>query len=209
MSAEERRRAERAEDARLRFSARYERRAQWDIGRPQPDVVALLELGLVEGRVLDLGCGTGDNGLFFASQGFDVWGVDIVSVAVARARELARTMGLPAARFLVRDGLALEELGMRFDTIIDSGFFHALDDEERGFYLPSVASALRPGGLLHLLCVAEKQQIGSGPRPIERHEFGRVFADGWTLLRVDEATFETNIHRDGLRAWRASLRQAP
>lgn len=202
---DQRRREERAEDARLRFSARYERRAQWDIGRPQPDVVALAELGLVRGAVLDLGCGTGDNGLFFASRGFDVWGVDIVTAAIARARDLARKAGLPPARFLVRDGLALEGLGMRFDTIVDSGFFHALDDEERRFYLHSVEAAIQPGGLLHLLCVAERQTVGSGPRPIGRHEFEQVFAAGWTLLRVDEATFHTTIHRDGLRAWRASL----
>lgn len=201
-----RRRAERAQDALLRFEARYERRAQWDIGRPQPDVAALLDLDLIRGEVLDLGCGTGDNGLFFASAGFDVWGVDIVPGAIYRARELARRLGLPAARFLVKDGLALETLGMRFDTVIDSGFFHALDDEERAFYLPAVASALKPGGLLHLLCVAERQAGGAGPRPIGRDEFEQVFVDGWTILRVDEATFETNLRAGGLRAWRASLR---
>jgi SAM-dependent methyltransferase len=204
--AAHRRRAERAEDAQMRFEARYERRAQWDIGRPQRGVVELLDLGLIKGDVLDLGCGTGDNGLYFASKGFDVWGVDIVPGAIYRCRDLARKMGLPAARFFVGDGLALETLSMRFDTVIDSGFFHALDDEERGFYLPSIEAALRPGGLLHLLSVGERQAGGSGPRPIGRDEFAEVFGAGWTLLRVDEATFETNLHRDGLRAWRASLR---
>jgi len=32
----------------------------WDIGRPQPAFVALAEAGAIRGRVLDVGCGTGE-----------------------------------------------------------------------------------------------------------------------------------------------------
>lgn len=201
-----RRRAERAEDALLRFEARYERCAQWDIGRPQPALVELWDLGLVEGPVLDAGCGTGDNALFFAARGLDVWGVDIVPGAIARARERARALGVPAARFMVGDGLALEALGMRFRTVLDSGFLHALDDEERSFYLPSMESVLEPGGRLHILAFSDRQPGSDGPRRIPREDFARLFGEGWTLLRVDEALFETNLASGAARAWRASLR---
>ncbi len=34
--------------------------APWDIGRPQPAFVRLAEQGLLAGRVLDSGCGTGE-----------------------------------------------------------------------------------------------------------------------------------------------------
>jgi hypothetical protein len=33
--------------------------APWDIGRPQPAFVRLADRGLLSGRVLDAGCGTG------------------------------------------------------------------------------------------------------------------------------------------------------
>ena len=35
----------------------------WDIGRPQPRFVTLGQSGAVQGSVLDVGCGTGENAL--------------------------------------------------------------------------------------------------------------------------------------------------
>src|SRR6202012_5527034 len=40
--------------------------APWDIGRPQPAFVRLAEQGLLAGRVLDSGCGTGEQTLLSA-----------------------------------------------------------------------------------------------------------------------------------------------
>src|SRR5262245_51620122 len=39
--------------------------ASWDVPFPQPAFVTLAARGEVEGPVLDLGCGTGEAGLFF------------------------------------------------------------------------------------------------------------------------------------------------
>ena len=43
--------------------------APWDIGRPQPAFVRLADRGLLTGRLLDAGCGTGENTLLAASRG--------------------------------------------------------------------------------------------------------------------------------------------
>jgi hypothetical protein len=52
-----------------RFEEAYRSRPPWDIDGPQPQFARLLGAGLIQGRVLDVGCGTGENALFFASQG--------------------------------------------------------------------------------------------------------------------------------------------
>src|ERR1700731_3274100 len=92
--------------------------APWDIGRPQPAFVGLAEQGLLSGRVLDAGCGTGEQTLLAAAHGADATGVDVSGCAVRRARDKAAERGL-RARFEVADALHLGDLELTFDTIID------------------------------------------------------------------------------------------
>ena len=61
--------------------------APWDIGLPQPAFVRLAEQGLLSGRVLDSGCGTGEHTLLAAAHGADATGVDVSGRAIQRARE--------------------------------------------------------------------------------------------------------------------------
>jgi 2-polyprenyl-3-methyl-5-hydroxy-6-metoxy-1,4-benzoquinol methylase len=56
--------------------------APWDIGRPQPAFVRLAEQGLLAGRVLDSGCGTGEQTLLAAAHGADATGVDGSGLAI-------------------------------------------------------------------------------------------------------------------------------
>ena len=92
----------------------------WDIGRPQQAFERLAGRGLLSGRLLDAGCGTGEHALLAAAHGADATGVDISPRAIARARAKATDRSLQA-RFEVADVLELERLGMTFDTVIDSG----------------------------------------------------------------------------------------
>src|SRR4051794_16008698 len=69
---------------RVAFEDFYAGTAPWDIGRPQSQLVAIADR--VIGPVLDAGCGTGENALFFAGQGHRVVGIDFVEEAIRRAR---------------------------------------------------------------------------------------------------------------------------
>ena len=62
------------------FFEAYRGMPPWDIGRHQPAFERALREGDVRGPVLDAGCGTGENALYLAAQGFDVAGVDAVLV---------------------------------------------------------------------------------------------------------------------------------
>jgi SAM-dependent methyltransferase len=183
----------------------YERRASWEIERPQPALVALAAQGLIRGTVLDVGCGTGENALHMAALGLPTWGIDIVPGAIAQACARARQRGLPLGRFLVADVLALETLGMRFDTVIDSGLFHALSDAERPFFLRGLDAVLEPGGSYHLLGFSELVPGTIGPRRLREEEIRGVFAHGWQILRLERARFETNLHPGGAAAWLAMV----
>ena len=88
-----------------RFEAAYAGTPPWDIGRPQPAFLALVEAGLVTGRVLDVGCGTGEHTLLAAGMGLEAVGIDSAPTAIDRARRKAVERGLPA-RFVLGDALA-------------------------------------------------------------------------------------------------------
>src|SRR5512140_1135736 len=115
----------------------------WDIGGPQPEIVALVAAGEIVGDVLDVGCGTGENALYLASLGRRVLGVDAAPTAIAKAREKAAARGLPAA-FLVADALDLAKLRRRFETVVDCGLFHTFAPEQRRAYATSLCEVLSP-----------------------------------------------------------------
>src|SRR3984885_2782471 len=118
--------------------------APWEVGRPQPVFAGLAAAGLLTGRLLDAGCGTGEHSLLAAARGAEVTGIDIAPHAIARAREKAAERGL-AVRFELADALDLPALGETFGAVIDSGLFHIFDDPDRARYVASLAAVLEPG----------------------------------------------------------------
>src|ERR1035437_576793 len=58
------------------FDGFYAGTPPWDIGRPQPAFLSLAEAGAIRGRVLDVGCGTGEHTLMAAGMGLEATGID-------------------------------------------------------------------------------------------------------------------------------------
>src|ERR1700757_3887644 len=133
------------------WNSAYEGSPPWDIGRPQPNFVMLADAGKLQGRVLDVGCGTGEHVLLAASHGAEAMGVDVAELAIERARAKAQQRGIRAT-FEGGGALHLDRLRRQFDVITDSGVFHVFDDEERSVYVKSLRSALRPGGMYYMMC---------------------------------------------------------
>src|SRR5689334_13118634 len=99
------------------FERMYASTPPWDIGRAQPALAELAERGEVRGRVLDAGCGTGEQALMAARLGLDVTGIDVAPAAIAMAERKAHDRGL-SVRFRVGSALELGSLGQQFDTVI-------------------------------------------------------------------------------------------
>ena len=163
----------------------------WDIGRPQPAFLRLASSGLLTGRVLDAGCGTGEHALLAARFGAEATGVDVSARAIEQARAKAAARGV-GARFEVADALRLTDLGLTFDTIIDSGLFHVFDDVSRARYVASLASVLCPGGHCYLMCFSDRQPGTAGPRRVTQAELRAAFSKGWTVVSIQPDTFAVN-----------------
>jgi cyclopropane fatty-acyl-phospholipid synthase-like methyltransferase len=175
----------------------------WDIGRPQPAFGRLATTGQLVGRVLDVGCGTGEHALMAASLGYDATGVDMSTRAIELAETKASERGVEA-RFVVADALRLIDLGEQFDTVLDCGLFHVLDDDERGRYVASLAAVVPPGGRYHMLCFSDRQPGDWGPRRVTQDEIQVAFSAGWHIESIESAVIDITWDPAGALAWQVA-----
>jgi cyclopropane fatty-acyl-phospholipid synthase-like methyltransferase len=186
------------------FDAMYAGAPPWDIGRPQRAFLELAEAGSLRGRVMDVGCGTGEHALMAAVRGLDATGIDSAPSAIAIAQAKARERGL-SARFLVWNALELGSLDERFDTVLDSGLFHVFGDDDRARLVGSLAAVTAPGARYHMMCFSDRQPGDWGPRRVSQEEIRSSFARGWRVESIEAATFDVTIDPAGVQAWQATI----
>jgi SAM-dependent methyltransferase len=186
------------------FDASYEGTPPWDIGHPQPAFSALARSGVVTGRVLDIGCGTGEHALMAAALGLPATGIDSSPRAIQLAERKAKERNL-APRFVVGDALELESRDERYDTVLDCGLFHVLDDDDRVSLVRNLEASVVPGGRYFMLCFSDRQPGDWGPRRISQPEIESSFAGGWHIDSIEASTIEITIDPNGARAWLAAI----
>ena len=177
------------------FESMYAGKAPWDIGKPQPAFVEVADR--VTGAVLDAGCGTGENALFFAGRGHPVLGIDFLERPIEEARRKAQERGVNA-EFLRMDALTLTELDRHFDSVIDSGLFHVFSDEDRPRYVAGLAHVTRPGGRVFVLCFSDEEPGTQGPRRVSQQELREAFADGWAIEEIRAVRLEVRPDLEGM-----------
>jgi SAM-dependent methyltransferase len=157
----------------------------WVIGEPQPAIVQLERAGLIRGKVLDVGCGTGEHTIMLTRLGYDVLGIDFAPQAVEQARRNAEAEGVDA-RLEVADAMNLGDSPL-YDTIVDSALFHIFDDADRPRYVASLHGACQPGAIVHVLALSDAGR-GFGPQ-VSDDVIREAFADGWVLEALDTTTY--------------------
>lgn len=172
----------------------------WDIGEPQQAVVALARAGGFAGKVLDVGCGLGENAIMLAGQGCEVTGVDGSPSAIEQAGQRATAHGVHV-RFLVADATELHGVGTGFDTVLDSGLYHCLNDEQRSAYASALHRVCRADATLHLFCFAESVPSGTpivDEALISKDNLHANLDRHWQILDITEAVFATSFTHEML-----------
>ena len=188
------------------FDESYKGTPPWDIGRPQNEFLLLEKRGEIKGSILDIGCGTGENSLYFANLGHQVVGVDLSSRAIEKARAKAKERKIENVTFEIMDALKLSRLERTFDNELDCGLFHTFTDVQRKKYVKSLQYVLAPGGKYFMLCFSDLEPEGwGGPRRVTQEEIRGSFSAGWKANYINDARLETRFHSDGGRAWLSSI----
>jgi SAM-dependent methyltransferase len=162
----------------------------WDTKAPKDNVVAWQEGGWIHGDVLDIGCGLGDNAIYLAKNGYNVAGLDISPTALITAERRAQDAGVQV-KFAVTDSTKLEGYTDAFDTVVDSGMFHCLDDDGKRSYAAAAHRATRPGATLLISCFSDANPSDEEwPRPAVSEQTLRdvLGGAGWDIESLEPAT---------------------
>ncbi|MGF9663390.1 class I SAM-dependent methyltransferase [Arthrobacter crystallopoietes] len=122
-----------------------ERDKVWS-GRPNGALVREVA-GLGPGTAVDLGCGEGADAIWLAARGWQVTGVDVSEVALARAVRHAEAEGVVGRIEWQRLDLAEWTPDRRFD-LVSAQFLHSPTELPRNRILEHAAAAVAPGGTL-------------------------------------------------------------
>lgn len=200
------------------WNARYgEKKRIWS-GRPNPQLVAEAD-GLAVGTALDVGCGEGADALWLAARGWQVTGVDISTVALARAAEHEKelsgnagsqaastggdggtasgsTVGIQPVHWEHHDLTVWEPPAATFD-LVTAQYMH-LPTEQREPLFRALARAVAPGGTL-LIVGHDLSDLRSGAsRPdlpdlyFTARDIADMLDDGWEHQMVETRPRETS-----------------
>lgn len=161
----------------------------WYYKELEPDVrEALKDLGLHEGRALDIGTGPGTQAMGLAAIGFEVTATDISGTAIDKARARAEAKGIKVD--WKTDNILDTALTGKFDLIFDRGCFHTLDPELRDRYVDIVSGLLNPGGYLLLKTFSVKEPGQEGPYRFAPEDIEKYFSRKLEIILIRETVFQ-------------------
>jgi SAM-dependent methyltransferase len=174
----------------------------WDIGGPQPVVQQLVAYGAIRGEVLDPGTGPGYHAIHYALHGYSTTGIDGSPTAIERARRNAERAGVQID-FQVADATKLDGFEGRFDTVVDSAFYHVFmnDEATQTRYAQALHRATRPGARLYMFEFSPHNVNGVQWAGIPADNFERVLgASGWRIDYLGGTTYQARFLPEAFEA---------
>jgi SAM-dependent methyltransferase len=182
----------------------------WDIGKPDFNLVEVFGQISIRGcNALDIGCGTGDNSIWLAQNGFKVYGIDTSDVALEKARDKALRAGVTCS-FLYIDFFSQNIEGAPFGFVFDRGCFHSFNSEkDRSMFAQKVAKYLEESGLwLMIAGNADERREAPGPPRRAAVDIVSAVEPCFEVLSLTASHFGSNSPTPP-RAWRCLLRKRP
>lgn len=153
------------------------------------EVEALVDLA--PGRVLDLGCGTGGDAIWFAQRGWTVTAVDISAAAIEQAAQHAADAGVADRITFERHDFEVSFPAGAFD-VVSAPYLQSMVPFDRLGALRSAAAAVAPGGRL---VVVSHETVPSGrpagpdnympTAPQLAADLGLDPSDEWEVVRAE------------------------
>jgi SAM-dependent methyltransferase len=192
-----------------RFRERYRSGdTPWDIGKPDFNLVEVVtQKPILSCKALDIGCGTGDNSIWLAQNGFEVTGTDTSDIALEKAKEKASKANVECD-FMLADFLNNKIEGAPFGFAFDRGCFHAFSSEnDRKRFAQNVAEHLEEAGLwLTLVGNADEDRKGPGPPQRTAGDIVLAVEPYFEVLSLISGHFESN-RPNAPRAWRCLMQK--
>jgi SAM-dependent methyltransferase len=118
-------------------------------------------------RVLELGCGSGNDAARLAGAGFAVVALDASAEAIAAARKKYRSLPIEFALADVTEPLPFDEAS--FDAVMANVSLHMFPDAVTRAVFAEIERVVRPGGLLlvHVNATSDRP-LRAARRPVER-----------------------------------------
>lgn len=155
----------------------------------------LLKGRIVRGMsILDAGCGSGRNIVYLLKSGFEVFGVDESSSALAQTRGLTTNLAahLPAGNFRVESVEKMSFDDASFDVVLSSAVLHfARDEDQWQQMLTEMWRVLKPGGIFFArlassIGIEDKIELVQSRRYLLRDGSERFLVDEEMLFRVTD-----------------------
>lgn len=166
----------------------------WDINRADFNLLNIVsEYNISPCKAIDLGCGTGDNVIWLAQNGFDTAGLDISPEAIEMAKRKIKNTGLDAPVYYL-DFLKDDIPDTPFGFVFDRGCFHSFSEKsERIKFVENVYNILENDGLwLSLIGNYDDGRLDSGPPKRTALDIVEVVEPKFEIVLLKSGTFDSD-----------------
>lgn len=134
-----------------------------------------------KGRALDVCCGTGNDVIYFAKNGFRSFGIDISLIALKQAKEKAEKNKVNV-NLVLGDVIALPFKSSVLSFVNDRGCFHHVKPEDRKNFSKELHRVMKKNALYTMKCFCWREKTVIGPQKLREKEIKEAFSGLFDVL---------------------------